>query len=248
LYTHFPRILKNPTSDFMLKACLCGERATWPKLARVRNHCSIELALDAAIQKMRARVALSHTHATLVTNTLTHHSAAPASSSDRGRRRRSSCSHEYEKRKHAESRSSRPSLAKIGRSMSHSFESYHPQADQEAEWLWIRRPGFEPLNPESNSSNDYGTETPAFGSYHHEQSYFSPDPEFSMECSKAASSSSSASLSPVRMAKTANYRPPTPAAVSTSPRRQSHPMRSTSPPRLSLRMTPASPGTSRLAN
>ncbi|KAL2797863.1 acyl transferase/acyl hydrolase/lysophospholipase [Aspergillus keveii] len=248
LYTHFPRILKNPTTDFMLKACLCGERATWPKLARVRNHCAIELALDAAIQKMRARVALSHTHATLMANTLTHHSTAPDNSSDRGRRRRSSCSHEYEKRKRAESRSSRPSLAKIGRSMSHSFESYHPRADQEAEWLWVRRPGFELLNPEFNSSNDYGAEEPVFDSYHHEQSYFSPDPESSMECSKPASSSSSASLSPVRVVKTANYRPPTPAVVSTSPRRHSHPMRSTSPPRLSLRMTPASPGASRLVN
>ncbi|KAL3466038.1 acyl transferase/acyl hydrolase/lysophospholipase [Aspergillus heterothallicus] len=244
LYTHFPRILKNPTTDFMLKACLCGERATWPKLARIRNHCSIELALDAAIQKMRARVALSHTHSTLMSSTLNHHSVTIDSSSDRGRRRRSSCSHEFEKRMCTESRSSRPSLAKVGRSLSHSFESYHPRAEQEPDWLWVRRPEFESLIPEFKSSNEYGTDGPPLDSYPHEQSYFSPDPECSMDCAKLASTPSSSSLSPVRLTKTLNHRPPTPAAISTSLRRHSHPMRSTSPPRLSLRMTPASPETS----
>lgn len=58
-YIDFPNMLKNPTADFMQNACLIGERATWPKLARVRNHCAIELALDAAVQSMRARVAFS---------------------------------------------------------------------------------------------------------------------------------------------------------------------------------------------
>lgn len=58
-YKDFPRILKNPTSDFMVQACLCGERATWPKLSRIRNHCAVELELDAAVQKLRARVVFS---------------------------------------------------------------------------------------------------------------------------------------------------------------------------------------------
>jgi TAG lipase/steryl ester hydrolase/phospholipase A2/LPA acyltransferase len=58
-YRDFPRILKNPTSEFMLNACLCGERATWPKLSRIRNHCSVELELDAAVQRLRARVVFS---------------------------------------------------------------------------------------------------------------------------------------------------------------------------------------------
>ncbi|KAL2836581.1 acyl transferase/acyl hydrolase/lysophospholipase [Aspergillus pseudoustus] len=245
LYAHFPRILKNPTTDFMLKACLCGERATWPKLARIRNHCSIELALDTAIQKMRARVALSNTHAALLANTLNHHSITIDRSSDRGRRRRSSCSHEYEKRKGAGSRSSRPSLAKVGRSLSHSFESYHPGADQEADWLWVRPLGFDILKPEVNSRNEYGTEGPSLGSYPLEQGYFSPDPECSMDCSQVASTPSSSSLSPVRAANSLDPRPPTPAAIPTSPRRHSHPMRSISPPRFSLRMTPASPEASR---
>ncbi|KAL2061288.1 hypothetical protein VTL71DRAFT_7561 [Oculimacula yallundae] len=58
-YKDFPRMLKNPTTEFMLQACLCGERATWPKLSRIRNHCAVELELDAAVQKLRARVVFS---------------------------------------------------------------------------------------------------------------------------------------------------------------------------------------------
>lgn len=58
-YRDFPRMLKNPTSAFMLNACLCGEKATWPKLSRIRNHCSVELELDAAVQRLRARVVFS---------------------------------------------------------------------------------------------------------------------------------------------------------------------------------------------
>ncbi|KAH6720797.1 acyl transferase/acyl hydrolase/lysophospholipase [Leptodontidium sp. MPI-SDFR-AT-0119] len=58
-YKDFPRMLKNPTADFMVQACLCGERATWPKLSRIRNHCAVELELDAAVQRLRARVVFS---------------------------------------------------------------------------------------------------------------------------------------------------------------------------------------------
>ena len=58
-YKDFPRILKNPTAEFMEQACLCGERATWPKLSRIRNHCAIELELDSAVQALRARVVFS---------------------------------------------------------------------------------------------------------------------------------------------------------------------------------------------
>lgn len=54
-----PRILKNPTSEFMLRNCLIGERATWPKLSRIRDRCAIELALDRAVHAMRTRVVFS---------------------------------------------------------------------------------------------------------------------------------------------------------------------------------------------
>ncbi|KAL9067385.1 MAG: hypothetical protein Q9157_006823 [Trypethelium eluteriae] len=58
-YSQFPRVLKNPTTEFMLQAMLSGERATWPKLSRIQNHCAIELALDDAVQQLRARVVFS---------------------------------------------------------------------------------------------------------------------------------------------------------------------------------------------
>ena len=58
-YKDFPRILKNPTSDFMAQTCLSGERATWPKLNKIKNHCAVELELDAAVQTLRARVVFS---------------------------------------------------------------------------------------------------------------------------------------------------------------------------------------------
>ena len=58
-YADFPRMLSNPTPEFMQHAQLSGEKATWPKLSRIKNHCAIELALDDAVQKLRARVVFS---------------------------------------------------------------------------------------------------------------------------------------------------------------------------------------------
>ena len=58
-YTDFPRMLSNPTADFTRQAQLSGERATWPKLSRIKNHCAIELALDNAVHKLRTMIAFS---------------------------------------------------------------------------------------------------------------------------------------------------------------------------------------------
>ena len=58
-YADFPRMLSNPTPVFMRQSMLSGERATWPKIGIIQNHCAIELALDDAVQKLRARVAFS---------------------------------------------------------------------------------------------------------------------------------------------------------------------------------------------
>jgi hypothetical protein len=58
-YAQFPKVLKNPTTDFMLKAMICGEKATWPQLSRIQNHCAIELALDEAVQRLRTKIAFS---------------------------------------------------------------------------------------------------------------------------------------------------------------------------------------------
>ncbi|KAI6247073.1 Triacylglycerol lipase [Erysiphe necator] len=51
---NLPLILTNPTPEFMERAFLCGERATWPKLSRIRNACAVELELDSAVQALRA--------------------------------------------------------------------------------------------------------------------------------------------------------------------------------------------------
>ncbi|KAF4983540.1 hypothetical protein FZEAL_1075 [Fusarium zealandicum] len=54
-----PRLMRNPSPEFMMRACLMGERATWPKLSRIRDRCAIELALDRAVHRLRARVVFS---------------------------------------------------------------------------------------------------------------------------------------------------------------------------------------------
>jgi TAG lipase/steryl ester hydrolase/phospholipase A2/LPA acyltransferase len=54
-----PSLLSNPTVDFILRISLAGERATWPKLSRIRDRCAIELALDRAVHRLRTRVVFS---------------------------------------------------------------------------------------------------------------------------------------------------------------------------------------------
>lgn len=58
-YSQFPLVLQNPTPDFMMSAMRAGERATWPKLSRIRNALSIEMALDDAVGRARGRVVFS---------------------------------------------------------------------------------------------------------------------------------------------------------------------------------------------
>ena len=58
-YLDFPRMLSNPTEQFMSEAMLRGEQATWAKLSRIRNHCAIELGLDQTAHEFRARTVFS---------------------------------------------------------------------------------------------------------------------------------------------------------------------------------------------
>ncbi|KAK0357317.1 Lipase 5 [Friedmanniomyces endolithicus] len=67
-YAQFPNILRNPTETFMVQALRNGERATWPKLSRVRNHLAVELKLDWAVRKMMTRVAFSQSQVDLRMN------------------------------------------------------------------------------------------------------------------------------------------------------------------------------------
>lgn len=102
--SNFPRILENPTTEFMQQACLSGERATWPRLSRIRNAVAIELALDRAIQQMRARVAFSPGQVDSRLQESTRHSSdlcLENGSTARGsmrNRRRGSHGHELESR------------------------------------------------------------------------------------------------------------------------------------------------------
>lgn len=49
------KMLKNPTPEFLLHYTIKGARATWPKLSIIRNHCSLEFALDHAINLLKGR-------------------------------------------------------------------------------------------------------------------------------------------------------------------------------------------------
>ncbi|KAK6332949.1 hypothetical protein TWF718_010777 [Orbilia javanica] len=53
------KLIKNPTPEFMIEAGLRGERATWPRLSRIKNCCAIELALDRCIHQLRTKVVFS---------------------------------------------------------------------------------------------------------------------------------------------------------------------------------------------
>ena len=77
-YAQFPKVLTNPTTEFMLQSMLTGERATWPKLSRVKNHVAIELALDEAIRQLRTHVVFSPSQVDLRLNTF----ARPLSQGD----------------------------------------------------------------------------------------------------------------------------------------------------------------------
>jgi hypothetical protein len=55
-WSEMPLLFKNPTSEFLHTTQLRGAAATWDKLAIIRNHCAIELALDRAIHALRTNM------------------------------------------------------------------------------------------------------------------------------------------------------------------------------------------------
>ena len=127
-------MLKNPTTDFMRNACLSGERATWPKLGRVRNHCAIELALDSAVQTMRARVAFSPSQVDL---RMTNFSSTFGRSVRVGRTRRRSHGSEANKLKADQHHKAHPHIAHLHRSRSTVFmvEGKHSHEANETQVL-----------------------------------------------------------------------------------------------------------------
>ena len=119
-FSSIPRMLKNPTPEFMLQACASGEKAAWPKLGHIRNHVAIELALDAAVQRTRAKVALNDCYVDTgrlsgVNRLSNSHDSGKRST---GHQRRYSYSHESEPTKRARGNSVCRLTAGIRRSRS----------------------------------------------------------------------------------------------------------------------------------
>lgn len=84
-----PSVLSNPTPEYMLGCMLAGQRATWPKLSRIQNHVSLELALDAAVMELEDRAMRAATEETRL-----HDLSRPASAdTDVSRIKRSKSSH-----------------------------------------------------------------------------------------------------------------------------------------------------------
>ena len=54
--SEYLNMMMNPSSEFMLSATGAGERATWPRMCRIKNCVAIELALIQAIHDLRDRV------------------------------------------------------------------------------------------------------------------------------------------------------------------------------------------------
>lgn len=135
-YNHFPLILKNPTTEFMLEACLSGERATWPKIREIRNHCAIELALDSAIQKMRTRVTFSRSQVDLRTLHLTERQSENLDRNGVRRallNRRSSYGHEVEKAKKVKLNAARAMRPELRRACSAVSSSASPDMSTDHE-------------------------------------------------------------------------------------------------------------------
>lgn len=64
LISEFSQLFKNPTKEFFIEAETRAAQATYPKIALIRNHCAVELALDNAIHTLRSRM-IPHTLSTL---------------------------------------------------------------------------------------------------------------------------------------------------------------------------------------
>ncbi|KAK4555121.1 Lipase 5 [Recurvomyces mirabilis] len=86
-YLQFPNVLTNPSPEFMRHALINGERATWPKLSRIRNHLVVEMKLDWAVRRTMAASVFSPEQ--LEARTAQFGQAA-VDRTDRGRPRRSS--------------------------------------------------------------------------------------------------------------------------------------------------------------
>jgi TAG lipase / steryl ester hydrolase / phospholipase A2 / LPA acyltransferase len=54
--TEYLSMMMNPSSDFMVRATVAGERATWPRMCRIKNCVAIEMALSQAMNSIKERI------------------------------------------------------------------------------------------------------------------------------------------------------------------------------------------------
>lgn len=166
-YKDMSSLLTNPTSEFMLQACLSGERATWPRLSRIRNRCAVELKLDAAVQTLRTRVVFSPSQVDLRRMT-TLNNTRPAKKE--GKRRRDSGSNIRERTNNG--RESSPANYKSGGRPPLRTASSHWMVRQHM--LSLAPPGFtsspaSPLNGEPPNNRPQLPDTSSAG-----ETIFSP--------------------------------------------------------------------------
>ncbi|KAJ9084224.1 Lipase 5 [Entomophthora muscae] len=60
-YSDFTRIFTNPSQEDVLEAVSRGEKALWPKMSIIKNHCLLELCIDVIIYRLRIQM-FTQTH------------------------------------------------------------------------------------------------------------------------------------------------------------------------------------------
>jgi TAG lipase/steryl ester hydrolase/phospholipase A2/LPA acyltransferase len=134
-YAHFPKVLSNPTTEYMLQCTLTGEQATWPKLSRVQNHVAIELALDETIRQFRTQIVFSNSQVNLRLNSF----GRPLSQGN-------TISSRYKS-----SNKTTPSIPSISSTLPTSRRSQHLQIKYPAKPARVIRP-YLPSQPSQNQS------------------------------------------------------------------------------------------------
>jgi TAG lipase / steryl ester hydrolase / phospholipase A2 / LPA acyltransferase len=161
--TDYMFMMANPTPEYMLRSTELGERATWPKMCRIKNSVAIEKALIRAINEFRDRVNFGPEAAK---------ARQPVDGSNRGRsrtagrrrpsflRRRSLSNETSDNLRPGFWRGSGPPSPSPGRGMKRNSSM---SSIMESLWLGLTPLTMKPniLTPQAGVSNELTTLTPA---------------------------------------------------------------------------------------
>ena len=67
VFSAFMSLIKNNSAERFLQIVSVGERNAWPKISRIRAHCSVEVTLDNCVQRLRKRITIEN-HNKLLTD------------------------------------------------------------------------------------------------------------------------------------------------------------------------------------